>query len=359
MSYYSKSGISGKFFFADVRPLTYINPNDEKIEFYWTYFDRRRRGIRIDNCLDKKNIELLKVHANARLHLDFAGELIFHRDIQEINNFLNKNCIPRKKVFVYVQDKNQKEFFQASCLGTIIITYRHYLKQNVNIQKSHLENKKFSLLVRRHTPWRFKFIKILYNKKILKSAHWSYLGIDNKTLKTSKRIKKIEKFSRKLPKKLKNQDYGLKFEADILYQAILASQIYILVETVYDQKEKTQLDYYDFAALPIDVSEKAFKAIICKKPFIAFATPYWLEGFRNLGFKTFSPFIDESYDKEEDDNKRLCLICTEIERLNRLPQHQLDNLVNNCEEIVNHNYSVWKEVYEKHFQKFRRFRPIP
>lgn len=32
-------------------------------------------------------------------------------------------------------------------------------------------------------------------------------------------------------------------------------------------------------------------------PFIVYGSPFTLKSLRELGFKTFSPFIDESYDE--------------------------------------------------------------
>ena len=43
------------------------------------------------------------------------------------------------------------------------------------------------------------------------------------------------------------------------------------------------------------ISEKTFKCLAVKHPFIIFGRPGTIKGLKQLGFKTFSPFFDESY----------------------------------------------------------------
>lgn len=44
------------------------------------------------------------------------------------------------------------------------------------------------------------------------------------------------------------------------------------------------------------ISEKSFKPIACSHPFIVYGNKYSLAHFKEMGYRTFSPFIDESYD---------------------------------------------------------------
>lgn len=87
-------------------------------------------------------------------------------------------------------------------------------------------------------------------------------------------------------------------------------------------------------------SEKTFKPIIQKHPFIMVTVPNFLPKLRWLGYKTFSPWIDESYDEELDDNKRLLKIVKEIERLSNLKGKELEDYLVACKEICEYNYNV-------------------
>ena len=71
-------------------------------------------------------------------------------------------------------------------------------------------------------------------------------------------------------------------------------------------------------------SEKVFKPIAFKHPFILIAPPGSLSALKSLGYKTFSGLINESYDQERDDDvKRLIAILEETKRLDLLKGQEL------------------------------------
>jgi hypothetical protein len=88
------------------------------------------------------------------------------------------------------------------------------------------------------------------------------------------------------------------------------------------------------------LSEKTFKAIINQHPFILVAMPRSLEELHDLGYKTFSPWINESYDQEEDDVKRTLMIMEEVKKLCNLQPNELKEFLNFAKEIVVYNYNL-------------------
>ena len=68
--------------------------------------------------------------------------------------------------------------------------------------------------------------------------------------------------------------------------------------------------------------------------------PNTLPLLKELGYKTFSPWINEDYDKEPDDFKRMIKIIEEVKRLCYLQPIELRNYLRACKEIVNHNVNV-------------------
>jgi len=100
-------------------------------------------------------------------------------------------------------------------------------------------------------------------------------------------------------------------------------------------------------------SEKIYKPIIMLHPFILIGRPHFLEMLRTYGFKTFHPFIDESYDSVEDDNVRMNLIFNEINRISAFTDEQYKEWMTQIKPIVEHNkrhiqtntdYRVTKDV---------------
>lgn len=90
------------------------------------------------------------------------------------------------------------------------------------------------------------------------------------------------------------------------------------------------------------VSEKIFRPIQKKHPFIVLARPKTLEAMKSIGYRTFGNIIDESYDSEFDDYKRMTKIIDEINRLCNLSGSDLTNFLAYARETTNYNYSVLK-----------------
>ena len=89
-------------------------------------------------------------------------------------------------------------------------------------------------------------------------------------------------------------------------------------------------------------TEKTFRAIRFKHPFLILSTPYCLEGLRFKGYKTFHPYIDESYDRIVDEEERMLAVMDEVERLANMTEEQTVEWLNNVREICEHNYGVLK-----------------
>lgn len=102
--------------------------------------------------------------------------------------------------------------------------------------------------------------------------------------------------------------------------------------------------YGDFGPQLTDVgrilSEKIFKPIGMKHPFIVVSNYKTLELLRTLGYKTFSPWIDESYDLIKDDAARLLAIAKEAKRLCELNGQELIEFLDNCKEICEYNRNI-------------------
>ena len=90
------------------------------------------------------------------------------------------------------------------------------------------------------------------------------------------------------------------------------------------------------------LSEKVFKCIAMKHPFILVTSPHSLQYLKQLGYKTFESLIDESYDNELDDGNRMIKIVNEIERLCNLKDTELTNFLVESKKICSYNYNVLK-----------------
>lgn len=92
------------------------------------------------------------------------------------------------------------------------------------------------------------------------------------------------------------------------------------------------------------ISEKTFKCIRMKHPFVMVGGPGYLSFLKSRGYKTFSPFIDETYDDIEDDRLRMQKIVNEVVRLCNLPDSELIEFTKFSKDIVEHNYQLLENI---------------
>lgn len=87
------------------------------------------------------------------------------------------------------------------------------------------------------------------------------------------------------------------------------------------------------------LTEKTLRNIKYKKPFILLGQQSTLAALHKLGYKTFHPFVDESYDEIKDTELRCATVLRELNRLRKMNDTEWSNFLNNCKPIVEHNYN--------------------
>ena len=165
------------------------------------------------------------------------------------------------------------------------------------------------------------------------------MGRDNQFIHgytTANELDKFEEFFKDisahsmLPKKLK--DFSLQNSEEIIdpvdnlidYQK--SSSYNIVVEAYYEN---------DVVDWPM-ITEKIWRNVGYRKPFIVVGQRHLLKKFHELGYKSFDEFIDESYDSESDDI-RVFVAYNEVKKLNRMSQTDLENLCGSIDHIYDHN----------------------
>jgi hypothetical protein len=95
---------------------------------------------------------------------------------------------------------------------------------------------------------------------------------------------------------------------------------------------------FDDVSLFLD--EKVWKPIYNYHPFIILGCPNSLKKLREMGFKTFEPFINESYDNEVHSGKRMGMIVDEVERLCSMSFGELSYIYKKLIPILKHNRDI-------------------
>jgi hypothetical protein len=119
-----------------------------------------------------------------------------------------------------------------------------------------------------------------------------------------------------------------------LFDESAESLLYLVTETVATGKR-------------LHLTEKTFKPICLRMPFIIVGTRGSLAYLRSYGFKTFSDIWDESYDNEADD-QRIERIASLLRSLDELSAEGKQDLFDMAQEIVEYNYN---HFYNGGFEK--------
>jgi len=120
------------------------------------------------------------------------------------------------------------------------------------------------------------------------------------------------------------------------FNTMFADRSDLYLETFFSVVSETL-----FEQEAIFLSEKVAKPLLNLHPFIVMSTPYTLKKLRELGFKTFGSFIDETYDEVDDNKKRVELIFKELDKIRTTPIDELKTWWKSIVPILEHN--------QKHF----------
>jgi hypothetical protein len=94
------------------------------------------------------------------------------------------------------------------------------------------------------------------------------------------------------------------------------------------------------------ITEKTYRAINYCRPFIINGDKGSLTYLKEMGFKTFDQFWDESYDDEESDHVRITKITEVVRDICHRSNEELLTQYNDMLPILRHNYSILKN-YEQ------------
>ena len=329
--------------------------------------------------VSKKVIEEVK-NGNGNFFFNYiidGGLGINSQNFEKIINFMKQNDIPDEKVYFVFQDFKLKQNFEKLGLNYNVLYFNYNLITKSQEFNNKLNNPKWNYWGdNSHEPQVGKITSkssgiakyeefeasIGNNKKDFLSLnrHWKLhrllllsqlhkLGLNNSLASWDNKFYSdnlVEDFLRyddnnEFVNLIKTESNfldvddltkisGYGFENKNLY---LETYLSIVTESMFfqnlDENNCFETGY---------LSEKLWKPIGHSQPFILVAPAESLRYIKNrFGFKTFHPFIDESYDLEQDDFKRLEMIKQEIVKFSNKTKEEKDQFLNDVKEIVKYN----------------------
>ena len=337
------------------------------------------------NNISKVALESIKNrNGNLLIHYTVDGGLgINIPNFQKIIDFTKKNGIPDEKVHLVFQDFKLKKNLKKLGVGYNVYDFNLALqsksqefnktlndpnfsfwgedshetqvgkmKRNVSsiatyseFEESIGKDKKDFLFLCRH--WKLHRL-ILMNTLYKLNLDNNLVSWDNRLYhehvvhdfqnyeKSPEFVELIKTTSRTLDIEDLTRIAGYGFENKDIY---LNSYISLVSESIFFQEN---INEYGISEFPTGyLSEKVWKPIGHSQPFILAGPSKSLEYLKSIGFKTFHPFIDESYDLENNDAERLNLIVEEVNKFSIKTTEEKDQFLKNVSHICKHNQELF------------------
>jgi len=266
-----------------------------------------------------------------------------------------------KNITVYTCERNVKvlnnyyknlTIYSKNLILAIIaldIKNRCDLNLNYDIKKNKI-SKKFWCGNVVYSQHRHFMVNFLFSKSGNFSWKWKTTINRNKKLVYQKDINANTNFLDII------KEYNLEYYERILKNdKKILKKVPLVMDGKISSKHSSIIPFYDecFCAVVTetyyntefsDISEKTLQSIAYGKPFVLVAPPKSLEQLKDLGFKTFGDFWDESYDNEIDPQKRMLMIFDLIEHINSFTIEELKDLYDKMIPILQYNIEVLKTL---------------
>lgn len=370
MIFYTPTGARSAYFgdhcFAHTSMSTF-EPNS----VYW--YDQHDAAIKqrpFSAFLDQRHWDHLQNDRTSKILFFYGDEYFNLIDLQDWAETIIKRNINPEQVFIVCMDQNFVDWatrqLQKLRVNGVNITHCNVLLNKVTVHEPLPYEKRFSAFSRNYgsvnttRPWRLYMYAKLFLNGTLDNFHYTfntihpypYVGFYPEPDK-SKIVEHLRNFDINITEPIKDWVEGMpytidreelrnKFSNDI-YHMLQTSGVHLVIESHFDpfwnfSRHRSLVSPEKFS--PAFPTEKLYKAVACSKPFIMFSTPFFLKELKQLGYRTFSPYINEDYDNIVDDVARANAIADEIKRLNDLPEDKFQEMLKYCEDACVHNLSV-------------------
>jgi hypothetical protein len=263
-----------------------------------------------------------------------------------INSWIEKYDLPINSVVVSSGNYWQKRLLSDNIISIPFSVWEkqmkylfleHAAKEKLldYIKSRPHRDKLFLCYNRRPRQHRVEFVNELYKNGLLSDG---YISLREDVDKNIKR-KYDKEFIDMLPLSFDNtRNLHINYSTDLELNDYKRTFFSVITETTNDEGE-------------FFVSEKIFKPIISMHPFFVVSCKGFLKGMRDLGYKTFSEWIDESYDDYEDPIVRNKIIVKELLRFKSMRQEELNDIIINMIPVLKYNQDFYaRRVIGKEYQ---------
>lgn len=310
---------------------------------------------------------------NGYLFLDLGNECAINDSIiYTIHKYVYLKKIPLSKVILQTGNTNGKEQYKDYCFRNGInlekgmniscleffewLSSRHIYeytnsKENVALPKNidFTKIQKTFLCLNRVHRWQRINLFLLWNIHNLMDD--SYFTLNKQSGLPSENVlrdlldkKLIEKYDI-TDSYLDSIESTLPLELDEFKGSAEMALLYGPLDTYYQSSLISVVTETNFITSDIFNTEKIFKPMVHRQPFILVGPYKTLENLRSMGYKTFSDFWDESYDNIEDPHERLIKVVELCKEINEWDDTKKKMLFYKSMIHTTHNYELLSSFY--------------
>jgi len=291
-------------------------------------------------------------------------------DLKFIHDYFSYHQIPYRKVIYQTGCPNAEEWYKQWADHNNIpednrmnVIYFEWVEWNLSKslitstipQLPKFENIKYDFISfnRRFRNHRTDLIQLFYKHNLLDKSLFSMPDVcpDNKTDRWIDRLR--HQFTLKIgltTDDLNNIQSKLPLKFDkITDEHLMVQDSNYVSQYFYNQCLVSIVTETNFDTEIISTTEKTFKPIKYKQPFIIVGAPKSLGYLKKWGYKTFSEFWDESYDDINNHDERLIRIGEICREISEWTHERKQDFFNRTREIVDHNYHVLLTRYPNNF----------
>jgi len=322
--------LSKKIFFYDQEPLLagisnlYLDFFDH-LSFEDSVFLTNKQGTRFENLLIEipaDQVDLIKLHLPNRSKIT---KIFVTSEISQLS-----------KSYRQIYDLHHLYYFFHGFAALDWYRGFYALNYNKQVNKEYkYDYITFNRLVSNDRSYRCYFVSRLAEKLLLEHGqvsfglsteqpNWQEEITDINTKLSNTAIDHIKLHLPSTPLIIDNERVLGSASADIP-RCTNDSFWHIVTETVF---------YYD----KLHLTEKIFKPIVMKQPFMLLAAPGNLAYLKSYGFKTFEGIINENYDTIEDPDDRVDAVVQQLDWYCALTAAEKQEIIRKIEPIVEYNF---------------------
>jgi hypothetical protein len=311
---------------------------------------RKHDAKHFTECFDPALIDALRHRGKLIFDLSNEGPIFNQATFDLVHNWLSEHNIDRRRVAFVSQNRMLDAIYRRHygvggirLLSFDFFILQAYLMCELTAACTPLESKRptHSFICQNYTPrpHRIMLMLAMIEMGILANGLVSFAGLDTEKLTVGAELSglaaigDVDRLKQFIPALIARgrmiiDDFssgGNSLALDLAPESYQRAHLAVVTESDFLSGEVKR------------ITEKSIKPLFSSRPILLFGNPHSLALMRELGFQTFTPLVDESYDAVTDPVFRFGLLTDELRRFASMPPPELAYFSDAVDEICRFN----------------------